>query len=110
MMVGIREYWTDDGTSPFARWFNTLNAPAALKVRTALARIETGNLSNTKGVGGGVSECKIDFGPGYRVYFGKAGTQIVILLGGGIKKRQQQDIEAAQERWNLYKARKRKET
>ena len=58
----------------------------------------------------GVSECKIDFGPGYRVYFGKVGTKIIILLGGGIKKRQQQDIEAAQEQWTLYKARKRKET
>ena len=84
--------------------------PAALEVRTALARMETGNLSNAKSLGGGVSECKIDFGPGYRVYFGKVGTQIIILLGGGIKKRQQQDIAAAQEQWTLYKARKRKET
>jgi putative component of toxin-antitoxin plasmid stabilization module len=60
-------------------------------------------------VGSGVSECKIDFGPGYRVYFGKVGMQLIIFLGGGIKKRQQQDIEAAQERWTVYKARKRKE-
>ena len=91
----IQEYVTDDGISPFARWFDTLNAQAALKVRTALARMEAGNLSNTKGVGNGVLECRIDFGPGYRVYFGKAGAQLIILLGGGIKKRQQQDIEAA---------------
>ena len=108
-MVAIREYQTEDGISPFARWFDTLNAPAALKVRTALARMEAGNLSNTKGVGGGVSECRIDFGPGYRVYFGKAGTQLILLLGGGIKKRQQQDIDAAQKLWTQYKARKRKE-
>ena len=59
--------------------------------------------------GGGVSECKIDFGPRYRVYFAKAGTQLIILLAGGIKKRQQQDIVAARERWTLYQARKRKE-
>ena len=107
--MAIREYQTEDGISPFARWFDTLNAPAALKVRTALARMEAGNLSNTKGVGGGVSECRIDFGPGYRVYFGKAGTQLILLLGGGIKKRQQQDIDAAQKLWTQYKARKRKE-
>ena len=62
-----------------------------------------------QGVGSGVSECKIDFGPGYRVYFGKVGMQLIILLGGGIKKRQQQDIEATQERWTVYKAGKRKE-
>ena len=108
-MIEIREYLTDDGISLFRRWFNALNAPAALKVRTAVARMETGNLSNTKGVGSGVSECRIDFGPGYRVYFGKVGTQLIILLGGGIKKRQQQNIAAAQERWTVYKARKRKE-
>ena len=55
-----------------------------------------GNLSNSKGVGAGVHECRIEFGPGYRVYFGKEGDRLVILLGGGTKKRQQSDIRKAQ--------------
>jgi putative addiction module killer protein len=60
-----------------------------------------------KGVESGVFELKVDFGPGYRVYFGKNGSEIVVLLGGGTKKRQQRDIEAAQGRWQDYKRRKK---
>jgi putative addiction module killer protein len=69
-----------------------------------------GNFSNAKSVGAGVSEYRIDFGPGYRVYFGKDGDTLVILLGGGIKKRQGKDIEAAHDLWREYKRRKRQET
>ncbi len=67
-------------------------------------------LSSAKGVGAGVSEYRIDFGPGYRVYFGKDGDTLIILLGGGTKKRQQNDIETAQDLWREYKQRKRQET
>ena len=74
---------------------------------TALYRIGLGNFSNVKGVNAGVFECKINFGPGYRVYFGKDGEQIVILLGGGTKQRQQIDIGLALGRWDDYKQRKR---
>ena len=109
-MIEVREYVDPQGGSPFAVWFDGLNAPAAAKVATALVRVEHGNLSNTKGVGAGVSEVRIDFGPGYRVYFGKDGDTVVILLGGGSKKRQQRDIEAAQAHWRQYKQRKRRET
>lgn len=66
-----------------------------------------GNTSNVKGVGGGVFELKVDFGPGYRIYFGKDGSEIVILLGGGTKKRQDRDIEAAHVCWWNYKGRKK---
>ncbi len=76
---------------------------------TALARVEQGNFSNVKGVGAGVFEYRIDFGPGYRVYFGKDGDTLVILVGGGTKKQQSQDIALAQERWGDYKQRKTKE-
>jgi len=79
--------------NPYATWFDHLNAKAAAKVATALTRLAQGNFSSIKGVGSGVFECRIDFGPGYRVYFGKDGERLVILLGGGTKKRQQQDIE-----------------
>ncbi len=97
------------GRSPFARWFDGLNAPAAAKVATALTRIEAGNFSNVKGVGSGVFECRIDFGPGYRVYFGKDGDTLVILVAGGSKKHQQDDIQTAQDRWKDYKRRKAQE-
>ena len=64
--------------------------------------------SNLKGVGSGVFERKIDFGPGYRIYFGRDGESIIILLGGSTKQRQQQAIEAAKERWADYRRRKAK--
>jgi len=108
-MIEIREYIDREGGSPYAKWFNRLNAPAAAKIVTALVRMEQGNLTNTKGVGAGVFECRIDFGPGYRVYFGKDGDTLIILLGGGIKKRQQKDIEDARKIWKEYKRRKRQE-
>jgi putative addiction module killer protein len=105
-MIEIREYVDADGGSPDAKWFNRLNAPAAAKVATSLVRMEQGNLSNTKGVGAGVFECRIDFGPGYRVYFGRDSRNLIILLGGGTKKRQQKDVEQAKVIWKEYKRRK----
>ena len=105
-MIDVREYNDRVGRSPYAVWFNRLNARAAAKVATALTRLAQGNFSNVKGVGSGVFECRIDFGPGYRVYFGKDGEILVILLGGGTKKRQQQDIDHAVARWQDYKQRK----
>lgn len=105
--MDLSEYETDEGRSPFAEWFDGLDAPAAAKVTTALTRLGLGNTSHVKGVGSGVFELKIDFGPGYRVYFGKDGAEIVILLGGGSKKKQQRDIEDAQARWQDYKDRKK---
>lgn len=71
--------------------------------------MERGNLSNVKGVGAGVHEYRLDFGPGYRVYFGRDGDTLIILLGGGTKKRQSNDIETAQDLWRTYKRRKRQE-
>ncbi len=106
-MVEIRAYATEDGKSPYRKWFKKLNAAAAIKVTTALERMEDGNFSNAKAVGAGVSEYKIDFGPGYRIYFGMDGQTLVILLCGGTKKRQQDDIETAKALWADYKKRKR---
>jgi len=103
----IREHQTEDGASAFTDWFDDLDAPAAAKVTTALMRLEQGNTSSVKGVGSGVFELRIDFGPGYRVYFGKDGPEIVILLGGGTKKKQQRDIADAQSLWKTYKRRKK---
>lgn len=102
----IREYIDASGRNQFAKWFDRLNAQAAIKVRTALARIEAGNLASIKSVGSGVQECRINFGPGYRIYLGREGDRVVILLAGGTKKRQSNDIKQAQALWQEYKARK----
>ena len=104
----VIEYLERDGSSPFDKWFTRLNAKAAAKVATALYRLEQGNISNAKSIGKGVSEYRIDFGPGYRVYFGQEGNALVILLGGGTKKRQGKDISNAQKLWAEYKSRKRR--
>jgi putative addiction module killer protein len=105
--MDVRAYLTPKGDSPFGAWFDDLDPPAAAKVAVALVRIGQGNLSNVKGVGSGVFEFRLNFGPGYRIYFGKDGETIVILLAGGTKQRQQRDIEDAQARWHDYKDRKK---
>jgi putative addiction module killer protein len=94
------------GSSPFGEWFSGLDAHAAAKVTSALYRLEQGNFSNVKTVGRGVAEYKIDFGPGYRIYFGQEGNEVVILLGGGSKKSQEKDIKTAQKLWLEYKTEK----
>lgn len=104
--IRVLEYLETTGRSPFRRWFDDLDAMAATKVSTALYRLAQGNFSNVEGVTGGIFEYRIDFGPGYRIYFGKDGAAVVILLGGGTKKRQSRDISAAAEAWTDYKKRK----
>lgn len=94
------------GRSPFAKWLRALNVQAAAKIATALERIVDGNLSNVKAVGNGVLEYRVDFGPGYRIYLGRDGDQLVILLAGGTKKRQQEDIRRAKTNWEDYRNRK----
>ena len=88
---------------------NGLVAGAAARMRTSLARMEAGNLSNVRGVGRGVLECRINVGPGYRVYFGRDGDTLIVLLGGGTKARQQRDIEQDRELWQDYRHRKQQE-
>jgi putative addiction module killer protein len=87
----------------------TLDAATKARIVVTLVRVEQGNLSAAMPVGSGVSELRLDFGPGYRVYFGRDGEQLVILLAGGSKKQQQADIESAHLLWTEYKRRKRGE-
>ena len=101
------EYLDKHGNSPFGRWFSQLHADATARITTALYRMEQGNFSNAKSVGKGVFEYKVDFGSGYRIYFGQDGNVLVILLNGGTKKQQNRDIKLAQELWADYKARKK---
>ena len=102
-MIEIRQYIDRLGRNPFERWFLSLDGTARGRIATALERLSKGNFSAAKSVGGGIHEVRMDFGPGYRAYFGKDRETIVILLGGGTKKRQQADIEAARILWQEYK-------
>ena len=108
-MIDMREYHDRAGCSPFREWFDKLNSEASRKVTTALYRVGLGNLSNAKSVGAGVYECRIHFGSGYRVYFGRQDDVTVILLGGGTKQRQSNDIKLAIERWEDYKRRRKEQ-
>jgi putative addiction module killer protein len=105
MSYQVKELLRADGDSPFAEWFCSLDALAAAKVRVAVGRVEQGNLSNIEWFRG-IGEYKIDWGPGLRIYLAKDGLKLIILLGGGTKKRQQKDIEEAVALWNDYKRRK----
>ena len=107
MLIVVREYIDEAGGNPFGMWFAGLDSVAAVRVTVALERIALGHQSALKSVGEGVFEYKIDFGPGYRIHFGKDGEKLIILVGGGTKKRQNKDIEAAKQTWKDYKRRKR---
>ncbi|MEG4026153.1 type II toxin-antitoxin system RelE/ParE family toxin [Microcoleus sp. S13C4] len=99
----IRRYITPDSRNPFAEWVSSLrDLNAVVKIEQSLDRVRLGNLGNSKSVGEGVCELKIDFGPGYRVYFGQLGSTIVLLLWGGDKRTQEQDIRKAYEYWKEY--------
>lgn len=101
------EFLDRRGRSPFAEWFDGLDATAAAKVATAIIRMEQGNISNVKSLAGGLFEYRLMFGAGYRIYFGKDGDRLIILLAGGTKRRQARDIETARARWAEYEERKR---
>ena len=103
-MLEIRECLDDLGHSSFGRWLAGLDDIAATRVAIALGRMEEGNLSNVRSVGQGVLEYRINFGPGYRIYFGRDGAALIILLGGGTKSRQERDIRDAHALWKDYRA------
>ena len=107
LVLDIRYYIASDGQRPFEKWFAGLDPAARAKVTTAIVRLGQGNFSNVEGAGEGMLEYRINFGPGYRVYFGRDGEVLAILLTGGTKQRQQQDIAGAIEMWADYRRRKR---
>ncbi len=98
----IKEY-TERDRSPFHKWFAGLDKTVRARILCQLTRMEDGNFGDSKSVGGGVLELRIHFGAGYRVYYGRDGDTIIILLGGGSKRRQSADIEAAKARWAKYR-------
>ena len=99
-------YVTAEGRAPFTEWFDSLrDVRGREKIRTRLNRIRLGNFGDSTSVGGGVEELRIDFGPGYRVYFGQAGFKVVLILCGGDKSTQTQDILQAKSYWKDYQKR-----
>jgi putative addiction module killer protein len=108
-MIEVRDYVDVNGRVPYRDWLATLDAAIRVRVVAATLRMELGNFSAAEGVGSGVYELRLNTGPGYRIYFAKDGEQLVLLLGGGSKRRQQADISKARALWAEYKWRKRGE-
>jgi putative addiction module killer protein len=103
----IQRYVTSEGKVPFAEWLEAVrDRTARAKIKFRLDRVEEGNLGDYRSVGEGVFEFKINYGPGYRVYFGQVGFTLILLLCGGDKSTQQKDIQKAKEYWRNYHARR----
>jgi putative addiction module killer protein len=102
MALTVREYQTAQGKVPFRDWLATLDRATRARVQARVVRFETGNLGDHKGVGEGVQEARVMFGAGYRIYFGREGTSLVLLLVGGTKASQAKDIRRAQDYWRDY--------
>lgn len=107
-MPRLRHYRTENGEVPFVEWFARLaDRQAKARILVRLERLELGNFGDSRYLRDGVSELRIDWGPGYRVYFGRDGRELILLLCGGDKRRQQADIERALVLWQEYERRKR---
>ena len=98
----IREYERTDGNCPFREWLEGLDVAVKARIQARVFRFEQGNMGDHKAVGTGVWEARLDFGPGYRIYFGKDGNRIILLLLGGDKSSQRKDIRRAREYWEAY--------
>lgn len=110
MTYEIRRYLTAAGVDPFGEWFNALrDSQAQARVRARIDRVGRGLFGDCEPVGESVSELRIDWGPGYRVYFARAGTEIVLLLLGGDKRKQQADIKTAEEYWHDHQERAKRQ-
>jgi putative addiction module killer protein len=99
----LQEYITRSGHNPFGEWIRSLTeASTRARIRTRLSRLRLGNFGDTRGVGAGVHELRLDFGPGYRIYYGLIGDTVVLLLGGGDKRSQARDIREAKRHWQEF--------
>lgn len=103
----VQNYRTKDGREPFAEWLDSLRDIRAIdKIEKRLKQVQSGTLGTYRSVGEGVCEFKIKYGPGYRIYFGQIGSVIILILCGGDKSSQQEDIKQAKEYWSEYGKRK----
>jgi len=83
MALTVREYVTPDGKNPYRQWLESLTVAVRARIQARVLRFELGNLGDHKNIGGGVWEARVMFGPGYRIFFGKDGNAIIVLLAGG---------------------------
>jgi len=102
MKLTIREYLSADGKSYFREWLDALPISVSARIQARVLRFETGNLGDHRSVGGGVWEARLMFGPGYRIYFGREGDSVILLLLGGDKSSQAGDIRDARRLWREY--------
>jgi putative addiction module killer protein len=110
MPFEIRRYRTSAGDEPFTRWLSDLpDRQARARILARLERLEVGNFGDAKFLRDGVNELRIDWGPGYRVYFGRDGRTVIVLLCGGDKRKQVADIKKAVELWQEYASRKKRD-
>ena len=108
-MFEIRRYRTVQGREPFTDWLSELkDHQAKARILVRLERLELGNLGDCKFLGAGVGELRVDWGPGYRVYFGRDGRSVIVLISGGDKRKQDRDIRRAMELWQEYENRKKR--
>ncbi len=108
MAIRVEEFLRQDGSNPYKSWFDSFDAYAAAKVTTAKIRMELGDTSSVKWFDG-MGEYVIDWEPGYRIYLAKDGDTLIVLFGGGSKRRQQRDIDQAKALLAEYKMRKKKQ-
>lgn len=102
----IEVYEAPDGTTPFLAWFKRMgDHRAQARIRTRLARVRLGNLGDSRSIGEGLHELRINYGPGYRLYYGQAGHRLILVLCAGTKRNQQRDINQARRYWNDYRRR-----
>lgn len=105
-MYKVQHYLLGNGLDPFEKWVNGLkDTKARAKINVKIDRLSLGNFSSCRPVGEGVAELKIDYGPGYRVYYGQSGKFVILLLCGGDKNTQQSDIVVAKQYWADFKRR-----
>lgn len=102
MVLRVREYVASDGHSPFRAWVLGLDLSVRARVQARVLRFGTGNLGDHKSVGEGVHEARLTFGAGYRIYFGRDGQTVVLLLTGGTKATQRSDVRRAHAMWRDY--------
>lgn len=108
-MIEVVSYTSEAGKNSFDDWLASLDNQVFNKVFATIVRMEQGNLSDTTSVGGGVLERRIHSGPGYRLYFGRDGKELILLLAGGTKRGQNRDIATAKMLWREYKLRKKRQ-
>jgi putative addiction module killer protein len=103
MRLTIREYVAPQGKNPFREWLKNLDMRIQARVQARVLRFESGNLGDHKNLWDGVWEARLDFGPGYRLYFARDGNAVILLLAGGDNASQSKDVTAAKRYWQDFR-------